>query len=94
MHVAQFWDGRAADVEEQAKGPILAGKEMGMPSAEAVVKKAQGELKNTRLYLPKHFLGTKMRSLTIMWAKPSVLLSANLQRLLSLMLFLEAKPTL
>jgi len=22
-HVAQFWDGRAADVEEQAKGPVL-----------------------------------------------------------------------
>lgn len=38
-HIAQFWDGRAADLEEQAKGPILAGKEMGMPSPEAVVEK-------------------------------------------------------
>lgn len=37
LHVAQFWDGRAADVEEQAKGPILASGEMGMPNAEQVV---------------------------------------------------------
>ena len=41
-HLAQFWDGRAKDVEEQAKGPILAGKEMGMPSGEAVVAKLKG----------------------------------------------------
>ena len=37
LHVAQFWDGRAADVEEQAKGPILAAGEMGMPSGDEVV---------------------------------------------------------
>ena len=36
-HVSQFWDGRAADVEAQAKGPVLAPGEMAMPSAEAVV---------------------------------------------------------
>lgn len=28
-HFVQFWDGRAPDVEEQAKGPILNLKEMG-----------------------------------------------------------------
>ncbi len=39
MHVSQFWDGRAADVEEQAKGPILAAGEMAMPSGDEVVKK-------------------------------------------------------
>ncbi|MDP6905342.1 MAG: cytochrome c peroxidase [Verrucomicrobiota bacterium] len=39
MHIAQFWDGRAPTVEEQAKGPILAGGEMAMPSADAVVEK-------------------------------------------------------
>ncbi len=33
----QFWDGRAASLEDQAKGPILAGVEMGMPSEAAVV---------------------------------------------------------
>jgi cytochrome c peroxidase len=35
--IAQFWDGRAATVEEQAKGPVLNPAEMGMPDAEAVL---------------------------------------------------------
>lgn len=34
---AQFWDGRAADVEAQAKGPILNPIEMAMPNEQAVV---------------------------------------------------------
>lgn len=38
LHIAQFWDGRAADVEEQAKGPILNPVEMAMPDADSVVK--------------------------------------------------------
>ena len=37
-HVAQFWDGRAKDVEEQALGPILAPGEMAAESGDAVVK--------------------------------------------------------
>lgn len=37
-HITQFWDGRAPDVEEQAKGPVLAGGEMGMPSEDYVLK--------------------------------------------------------
>ncbi len=36
-HFAQFWDGRAADVEEQAKGPVLNPAEMAMPSDKYVV---------------------------------------------------------
>ena len=36
-HLAQFWDGRAKDVEAQAKGPILNPVEMGMPNEKAVV---------------------------------------------------------
>jgi len=36
-HFVQFWDGRAADVEEQAKGPVLNPVEMGSPHAEFVV---------------------------------------------------------
>lgn len=35
--IAQFWDGRAATVEEQAKGPILNPVEMAMPSGAAVI---------------------------------------------------------
>lgn len=37
-HFVQFWDGRAADVEAQAKGPVLNPVEMAMPSADAVVQ--------------------------------------------------------
>ena len=37
--VLQFWDGRAASLEEQARAPILNPIEMGMKSAEAVVAK-------------------------------------------------------
>ena len=36
-HFAQFWDGRAADVEEQAKGPVLNPVEMAMASEAKVV---------------------------------------------------------
>lgn len=36
-HFAQFWDARAATIEEQAKGPILNPIEMAMPSAKAVM---------------------------------------------------------
>lgn len=39
LHIAQFWDGRAKDVEEQALGPILNPIEMGMPNEAAVVNK-------------------------------------------------------
>ena len=42
LHLAQFWDGRAADVEEQAKGPILNPIEMAMPDADAVMTKLGG----------------------------------------------------
>ena len=37
LHIAQFWDGRAADVEEQAKGPVLNPVEMAMSSADQVL---------------------------------------------------------
>lgn len=35
--VAQFWDGRAPTVEEQAKGPVLNPAEMAMPDSVAVL---------------------------------------------------------
>ena len=35
--IAQFWDGRAPTVEEQAKGPILNPGEMAMPDSAAVL---------------------------------------------------------
>ncbi len=36
-HLAQFWDGRAADVEAQAKGPVMNPVEMAMPSEKVVI---------------------------------------------------------
>jgi len=36
-HFAQFWDGRAVDVEAQAKGPVLNPVEMAMPAEPMVV---------------------------------------------------------
>jgi cytochrome c peroxidase len=35
-HFVQFWDGRATNVEEQAKGPILNPVEMAMPDEKRV----------------------------------------------------------
>ena len=38
LHLSQFWDGRAADVEEQAKGPVMNPVEMAMPSEDYVLE--------------------------------------------------------
>ncbi len=42
FHLAQFWDGRAADLAAQAKGPILNPIEMGMPGDTAVIERIAG----------------------------------------------------
>jgi len=39
LHSMQFWDGRAKDVEEQAKGPLLNPVEHGIPNAAFLEKK-------------------------------------------------------
>ncbi len=39
FHFVQFWDGRAATLSDQAKGPILNPVEMGMPNEKAVLEK-------------------------------------------------------
>lgn len=38
----QFWDGRAASLEEQAKGPMVNPVEMGNPDHAAVVRRLSG----------------------------------------------------
>lgn len=38
IHIAQFWDGRAKDVEEQAIGPVTNPIEMGMPDPDYVLR--------------------------------------------------------
>ena len=39
LHTTQFWDGRAADLEAQAKGPILNPVEMATPHEEFAVNR-------------------------------------------------------
>lgn len=41
-HVLQFWDGRASNVEAQAKGPVLNPVEMAMGSEAEVVARLKG----------------------------------------------------
>lgn len=48
LHRAQFWDGRADDVEAQAKGPVLNPIEMAMPGEAQVI----ATLKSIPGYLP------------------------------------------
>lgn len=39
LHTTQFWDGRAKDVEEQAKGPVLNPIEMALPHEQFATDK-------------------------------------------------------
>jgi len=39
---AQFWDGRAGSLEEQALGPMLSASEMGMPDPKVLLERLQG----------------------------------------------------
>jgi cytochrome c peroxidase len=39
LHFAQFWDGRAKDVEEQAGGPILNKVEMAIPNKDFLINR-------------------------------------------------------
>lgn len=39
FHFAQFWDGRAETLADQAKGPILNPIEMGMPDSKIVIER-------------------------------------------------------
>lgn len=58
LHMAQFWDGRAADVEAQAKGPVLNPVEMAMPSEARVVQTLKSIPEYTALFA-KAFPGEK-----------------------------------
>jgi cytochrome c peroxidase len=37
LHIAQFWDGRMKDLEEQAGGPVMNPVEMNMPAEKEVI---------------------------------------------------------
>ncbi len=50
FHISQFWDGRAADLTEQAKGPILNPVEMGMPDEATAVKRIKAMEEYTSMF--------------------------------------------
>ncbi len=47
---AQFWDGRAASLEEQAMGPIMNPVEMGISSMDIVVDRLKGDPSYVRAF--------------------------------------------
>lgn len=56
FQTVQFWDGRAATLEEQAKGPLINGVEMGMTSHEFTIerlKKIPGYIEAFKKAFPK-----------------------------------------
>jgi len=56
FHFVQFWDGRAPNLKEQAKGPVLNPVEMAMPDEPTVVKKL-GAVKEYQQGFAKAFPG-------------------------------------
>jgi cytochrome c peroxidase len=50
LHIAQFWDGRAADLKEQAKGPILNPVEMAMSSEPEVIARLNADKEYPQLF--------------------------------------------
>lgn len=47
---AQFWDGRAANLEEQAKGPLLNPVEMAMPGEAEVLNRLSANARYQKLF--------------------------------------------
>ncbi len=50
FNLAQFWDGRAADLEEQALQPIFNRREMAMRDSSVLLERLRAEEKITRLF--------------------------------------------
>lgn len=56
LQFAQFWDGRAADLESQAREPMLNPDEMGMPAEAELLQRLRNSW-NYRLRFEKNFPG-------------------------------------
>lgn len=50
FHFAQFWDGRAKTLEDQAKGPVLNPVEMAMPTEAEVIKRLEADKEYPALF--------------------------------------------
>lgn len=57
LHFAQFWDGRAKDLEDQAGGPILNSGEMAMPNEKIVLERLNKDKEYPALF--RKVFGTK-----------------------------------
>jgi cytochrome c peroxidase len=55
---SQFWDGRAATLEDQAKGPVANPVEMGMPEVEEAMDRVR-DIPGYRPYFEKAFPDSK-----------------------------------
>ncbi len=50
FHFAQFWDGRAKSLEEQAQGPVLNPVEMAMPDQAEVIRRLSADKEYPKLF--------------------------------------------
>jgi len=50
FHFVQFWDGRAKDLVEQAKGPVLNPVEMAMPDEKEVITRLETDADYPKLF--------------------------------------------
>jgi cytochrome c peroxidase len=63
-NLAQFWDGRAADLQAQASGPPLNLLEMGHKSFDEIVNKLNGDAKLKAQFAPLYSEGITENSIT------------------------------
>ncbi len=50
FHFTQFWDGRAKDLVEQAKGPVLNPVEMAMPDEKEVIRRLEADADYPKMF--------------------------------------------
>jgi len=72
----QFWDGRARNVEEQAKGPVLNPVEMAAPNEKHVLA-VLTSIPNTWRLSRRPFRKTRTPSPMTIWRARSACSSAN-----------------
>lgn len=68
FHLAQFWDGRAADLAEQAGGPVLNPVEMAMPDKKEVLQRLKGIAGYTEMFnaaFPKYKKPMTYKNMTL-----------------------------
>ncbi len=75
-HLSQFWDGRAKDVEAQAKGPILNPVEMGMTDSARVLEHLRASTTYVAMFRAA-FPGERTPITTTMWGARLGPTSAN-----------------